>query len=78
MVSIFYLARDRQAEIMKQWKALLQQLQQQKEHVGDVMNALAVLRDIQLISLDLKELQVNKAKFIERHILTNNSYTTWF
>ncbi|KAA0711222.1 Spectrin beta chain, non-erythrocytic 5 [Triplophysa tibetana] len=47
----------RQAEIMKQWKALLQQLQQQKEHIGDVMNALAVLRDIQLISMDLKELQ---------------------
>lgn len=61
--------RDRQAEIIRQWKALLQQLQQQKEHIGDVVKTLAVLRDIELISLDLKELQVNKANFTERHIL---------
>nr|XP_055027307.1 spectrin beta chain, non-erythrocytic 5 [Misgurnus anguillicaudatus] len=47
----------RQTEIIKQWKALLQQLQQQKELLGDVVNTLAVLRDVELISLDLKELK---------------------
>lgn len=56
----------RQAEIIKQWKGLLQLLQQQKEHNGDVVNTLAVLRDIELLSLDLKELQVNKANLTKK------------
>lgn len=44
---------------MNQWKTLQQLLQQQKEYVGDAVNSFAVLRDIELISLDLRELQVN-------------------
>lgn len=44
---------------MNHWKTLQQLLQQQKEYVGDAVNTFAVLRDIELISLDLRELQVN-------------------
>lgn len=44
---------------MNKWKTLQQLLQQQKEYVGDAVNSFAVLRDIELISLDLRELQVN-------------------
>ncbi|XP_077095863.1 spectrin beta chain, non-erythrocytic 5 isoform X1 [Siphateles boraxobius] len=47
----------RQVNIMNQWKTLQQLLQQQKEYVGDAVNTFAVLRDIELISLDLRELQ---------------------
>lgn len=49
----------RQVDIMNHWKTLQQLLQQQKEYVGDAVNTFAVLRDIELISLDLRELQVN-------------------
>lgn len=44
--------------ISKKWKALLQQLQQKRDSIGDVVNKFAVLKDTELISLDLKELQV--------------------
>ncbi|KAG7328102.1 hypothetical protein KOW79_008046 [Hemibagrus wyckioides] len=48
----------RQMNISKKWQALLQQLHQKRDSVGDVVNTLAVLKDTELISLDLKELQV--------------------
>ncbi|XP_043119308.1 spectrin beta chain, non-erythrocytic 5 isoform X2 [Puntigrus tetrazona] len=48
----------RNMDIMNRWKALQQLLQQQREHAGDAVNTFAVLRDIELISLDLRELQV--------------------
>jgi len=38
---------------------LQQLLQQQKEYVEDAVNTFAVLRDIELITLELRELQVN-------------------
>uniref|UniRef100_A0A673I813 Spectrin beta chain, non-erythrocytic 2-like n=1 Tax=Sinocyclocheilus rhinocerous TaxID=307959 RepID=A0A673I813_9TELE len=47
----------RNMDIMNRWKALQQRLQQQREHAGDAVNTFAVLRDIELISLDLRELK---------------------
>ncbi|XP_026142105.1 spectrin beta chain, non-erythrocytic 5 isoform X1 [Carassius auratus] len=47
----------RNMDIMNRWKALQQLLQQQREHAGDAVNTFAVLRDIDLISLDLRELK---------------------
>ncbi|XP_073682671.1 spectrin beta chain, non-erythrocytic 5 [Garra rufa] len=47
----------RNDDIMNRWQALQQLLQQQREHAGDAVNTFAVLRDIELISVDLKELQ---------------------
>uniref|UniRef100_A0A672QKD3 Spectrin, beta, non-erythrocytic 5 n=1 Tax=Sinocyclocheilus grahami TaxID=75366 RepID=A0A672QKD3_SINGR len=47
----------RNMDIMNRWKALQQRLQQQREHAGDAVNTFAVLRDIELIYLDLRELQ---------------------
>uniref|UniRef100_A0A4W4DYW9 Spectrin, beta, non-erythrocytic 5 n=1 Tax=Electrophorus electricus TaxID=8005 RepID=A0A4W4DYW9_ELEEL len=49
----------RQLNISNKWKHLLQQLQQQRDYTGDVVNTLAVLKDIGLISLDLKDLQIH-------------------
>ncbi|KAK3538029.1 hypothetical protein QTP70_027382 [Hemibagrus guttatus] len=48
----------RQMNISKKWQALLQQLHHKRDSIGDVLNTLAVLKDTELISLDLKELQV--------------------
>ncbi|XP_034163832.2 spectrin beta chain, non-erythrocytic 5 [Pangasianodon hypophthalmus] len=48
----------RQMNISKKWQALLQKFQQKRDSVGDVVNTLAVFKDTELISLDLKELQV--------------------
>ncbi|XP_036450101.1 spectrin beta chain, non-erythrocytic 5 isoform X2 [Colossoma macropomum] len=48
---------SRQKKIANKWQVLLQQLQQNRDSIGDVVNTLAVLKDIELISLDLKELQ---------------------
>ncbi|XP_050989413.1 spectrin beta chain, non-erythrocytic 5 isoform X1 [Labeo rohita] len=47
----------RNDNIMNQWQTLQQLLQQQREHAGDAVNTFAVLRDIELISVDLRELQ---------------------
>ncbi|XP_017558803.1 spectrin beta chain, non-erythrocytic 5 isoform X2 [Pygocentrus nattereri] len=49
---------SRQKKITNKWQVLLQQLQQHRDSIGDVVNTLAVLKDIELVSLDLKELQV--------------------
>ncbi|KAF7704200.1 hypothetical protein HF521_021272 [Silurus meridionalis] len=51
----------RQMNISKKWQALLQQLQQKRDSVGDIVDTLAVLKDTELISLDLIELQVQAA-----------------
>ncbi|XP_053365454.1 spectrin beta chain, non-erythrocytic 5 isoform X1 [Clarias gariepinus] len=48
----------RQMNISKKWQALLQQLQQKRDSVGELVNTLALLKDTELISLDLKELQL--------------------
>ncbi|XP_072545910.1 spectrin beta chain, non-erythrocytic 5 [Salminus brasiliensis] len=48
---------SREVKISNKWQGLLQQLQQQRDSIGDVVNTLAVLKDIELISLDLKDLQ---------------------
>ncbi|XP_066510159.1 spectrin beta chain, non-erythrocytic 5 [Hoplias malabaricus] len=48
---------NRQVKISNKWQVLLQQLQQNRENIHNVVNTLAVLKDIELISLDLKELQ---------------------
>jgi len=55
----YYIVCYRQVDIMNQWKTLQQLLQQQKEYVEDAVNTFAVLRDIELITLELRELQVN-------------------
>ncbi|TSO67499.1 Spectrin beta chain, non-erythrocytic 5 [Bagarius yarrelli] len=52
---------SRQMSISKKWQSLLQQLQQNRDSVGDVVNTLGVLKDTELIALDLKELQVQAA-----------------
>ncbi|KAF3845473.1 hypothetical protein F7725_008636, partial [Dissostichus mawsoni] len=39
------------------WKDLLQQLQEQRGLLGNVVESLSILRDIELVSQDLKELQ---------------------
>ncbi|XP_052001180.1 spectrin beta chain, non-erythrocytic 5 [Xyrauchen texanus] len=50
----------RQVDIMNRWKDLLQLLQQRRELVEDFVNTFTVLRDIELISQDLKELQAQE------------------
>lgn len=59
LLSHYCIVCYRQMDIMNKWKTLQQLLQQQKEYVGDAVNTFAVLRDIELISQDLRELQVN-------------------
>lgn len=51
-------------DITNRWNVLQQLLQQQREHAGDAVNTFAVLSDIELISLDLRELQVNNSNFL--------------
>ncbi|KAJ8377542.1 hypothetical protein AAFF_G00256380 [Aldrovandia affinis] len=48
----------RQEGIALRWKDVLQQLQIQRQAIGGIVNTLAVLADIQLLSQDLGELQV--------------------
>lgn len=51
-----FLAREE--NISHRWKYLLQQLHEQKGLLGNVFENLSVLRDIELVSQELKELQV--------------------
>lgn len=60
----YYFVRDRNMDITNRWNVLQQLLQQQREHAGDAVNTFAVLSDIELISLDLRELQVNNSNFL--------------
>ncbi|KAG7215088.1 hypothetical protein INR49_011666 [Caranx melampygus] len=47
----------REESISHRWKELLHQLQEQRGLLGNVVETLSVLRDIELVSLDLKDLQ---------------------
>ncbi|XP_030641786.1 spectrin beta chain, non-erythrocytic 5 [Chanos chanos] len=47
----------RQVEISERWRTLLHQLQVQRDLIADIVNTLALLRDVELISQDLRELQ---------------------
>lgn len=49
----------REESISHRWKDLLQQLQEQKVLLGNVVENLSVLRDVELVSQELKELQVS-------------------
>ncbi|XP_070699072.1 spectrin beta chain, non-erythrocytic 5 [Pempheris klunzingeri] len=48
---------SREESISRRWKDLLQQLQEQRGVLGNVVENLSVLRDIDLVSKELKELQ---------------------
>uniref|UniRef100_A0A8C9YZ58 Spectrin, beta, non-erythrocytic 5 n=1 Tax=Sander lucioperca TaxID=283035 RepID=A0A8C9YZ58_SANLU len=54
----------REENISHRWKDLLQQLQEQRGLLGNVVENLSVLRDIELVSQELKELQVSLQKLI--------------
>ncbi|XP_029973399.1 spectrin beta chain, non-erythrocytic 5 [Salarias fasciatus] len=47
----------REQSISGRWKDLLQQLQEQQGLLGNVVETLSILRDIELVSQELKELQ---------------------
>ncbi|XP_008275361.1 spectrin beta chain, non-erythrocytic 5 [Stegastes partitus] len=47
----------REENISHRWKDLLQQLQEQRVLLGNVVETLSILRDIELVSQELKELQ---------------------
>ncbi|XP_054861726.1 spectrin beta chain, non-erythrocytic 5 isoform X3 [Amphiprion ocellaris] len=47
----------REENISLRWKDLLQQLQEQRVLLGNVVDTLSILRDIELVSQELKELQ---------------------
>lgn len=49
----------REENISHRWKDLLQQLQEQRMLLGNVVETLSILRDIELVSQELKELQVS-------------------
>uniref|UniRef100_A0A8C8K4M3 Spectrin beta chain, non-erythrocytic 5 n=1 Tax=Oncorhynchus tshawytscha TaxID=74940 RepID=A0A8C8K4M3_ONCTS len=48
----------REVSITKRWKDILVQLQQKREQLGDIVNTLSVLRDIELVAQELRDLQV--------------------
>ncbi|XP_061631327.1 spectrin beta chain, non-erythrocytic 5 isoform X2 [Phyllopteryx taeniolatus] len=52
------LVSRREEEIGSAWKDLLQQLQQQRGLLGNVISTLSLLRDIDVISQELKDLHV--------------------
>lgn len=49
----------REENISHQWKDLLQQLKDQRGLLKNIVGTLSVLRDIELVSQELKELQVS-------------------
>lgn len=49
----------REESIRNRWKDLLQQLQEQRGLLGNVVVTLSILRDIDHVSQELKELQVS-------------------
>ncbi|CAB1331140.1 unnamed protein product [Coregonus sp. 'balchen'] len=48
----------REVSITKRWKDILFQLQQKREQLGDIVNTLSVLRNIELVAQELRDLQV--------------------
>lgn len=61
----------REDSIRCRWTDLLQQLQEHRGLLGNVIKALGVLRDIELVSQELKELQVNKSFWAFREDSSN-------
>uniref|UniRef100_A0A4W5N3L4 Uncharacterized protein n=1 Tax=Hucho hucho TaxID=62062 RepID=A0A4W5N3L4_9TELE len=49
----------REGSITKRWKDILVQLQQKRAQLGDIVNTLSVLRDIELVAQELRDLQVH-------------------
>lgn len=58
-MNIYLCVFVREESISHRWKDLLQQLQEQKVLLGNVVENLSVLRDVELVSQELKELQVS-------------------
>lgn len=56
---VFSVHRFREVSITKRWKDILVQLQQKREQLGDIVNTLSVLRDIELVAQELRDLQVH-------------------
>lgn len=56
---VFTVRRFREVSITKRWKDILVQLQQKREQLGDIVNTLSVLRDIELVAQELRDLQVH-------------------
>lgn len=56
--SVLFVFLAREENISHRWKYLLQQLHEQRGLLGNVFENLSVLRDIELVSQELKELQV--------------------
>ncbi|XP_010891275.2 spectrin beta chain, non-erythrocytic 5 isoform X2 [Esox lucius] len=48
----------REVSIAKRWRDVLVQLEQKREQLGDIVNTLSVLRDIELVAQELRDLQV--------------------
>lgn len=57
--AIYLFVSIREESISHRWKDLLQQLQEQRGLLGNIVESLSVLRDIELVSQELKELQVS-------------------
>ncbi|KAM6973270.1 spectrin beta chain, non-erythrocytic 5 [Aplochiton taeniatus] len=51
----------REESISRRWRDMLQQLEQQRGQLGNIVHTLSVLRDIELVSQELKELQAAAA-----------------
>lgn len=56
---VFSVRCFREVSITKRWKDILVQLQQKREQLGDIVNTLSVLRDIELVAQELRDLQVH-------------------
>lgn len=56
--SVLFVFLAREENISQRWKYLLQQLHEQRGLLGNVFENFSVLRDIELVSQELKELQV--------------------
>lgn len=56
--SVLFVFLAREENISHRWKYLLQQLHEQRGLLGNVFENFSVLRDIELVSQELKELQV--------------------
>ncbi|KAM9354795.1 spectrin beta chain, non-erythrocytic 5 [Pholidichthys leucotaenia] len=53
----------REESISHRWRDLLRQLQEQRGLLGNVVETLSILRDIELVSSELKELQTQASSF---------------
>lgn len=58
----------REENISDRWKDLLQQLKEQRALLENTAGTLSVLRDVELVSQELKELQVSLHLSQNQHI----------